>query len=588
MRRATILLLLPGLALAGQLLQGDQVRIYYGDGGLWNDPDTGVEAGLQFYDTGQARWMDITWPGTPWSAVFIGYTQGGTDHTSLNSATEPDWSVDEATDTAVGDRLIALHRFTTGDLQIDRMESLHTGGQAIWTQWTLTNTGTAAISNLRLTQSIDPDPDSSALVNPQPLTHNDTLDLDLDGLDDWVQSEGVTTGVSVGFGACDAGAQDLGHHASNTFLEDPDLTLTDEGGTLQDYTMNIRHTLTALAPGASVTFSTVTAMGHTATGAQNAYLDAMPEACGILDFDRDNDGYDSIDEGGDDCDDANADIHPGAKEVYYDGVDANCDGNDDDADEDGFAGNGESDCDDANADVNPGAKEVWYDGTDQDCDGNDNDADSDGFAGNGGRDCADDNAAVNPGAQEVWDDGPDQAWAGNDDDADGVSDRIDTDCDDADTDIHPAAKEVWYDGTDQDCSGDSDYDADGDSHDHEDYGGEDCDDYSIDVTPDIGEVYYDGVDADCSGDSDYDADGDGHDAAKFNGDDCADTDPARWRCQGDLYGGGGARCASVSASHSLLLVLLARIVGCLRRSGHPPAARSASRWPLPWDRGWRR
>ena len=37
------------------------------------------------------------------------------------------------------------------------------------------------------------------------------------------------------------------------------------------------------------------------------------------------------------------------------------------------------DCDDANADVNPGATELWYDGVDQDCDGQDDDQDGDGL-----------------------------------------------------------------------------------------------------------------------------------------------------------------------------------------------------------------
>jgi hypothetical protein len=44
------------------------------------------------------------------------------------------------------------------------------------------------------------------------------------------------------------------------------------------------------------------------------------------DVDADGDGY-TVADG--DCDDTNADIHPGATETPGDGVDSNCDGNDD-------------------------------------------------------------------------------------------------------------------------------------------------------------------------------------------------------------------------------------------------------------------
>src|SRR5687767_10363508 len=69
-----------------------------------------------------------------------------------------------------------------------------------------------------------------------------------------------------------------------------------------------------------------------------------------------------------DCDDADSGINPGSAEVWYDGVDGDCDGGDDydqDADGHAHAEHGGDDCDDADAGVNPGAEEVWYDGVDQ-------------------------------------------------------------------------------------------------------------------------------------------------------------------------------------------------------------------------------
>ncbi|MCO4748193.1 MAG: matrixin family metalloprotease [Proteobacteria bacterium] len=51
----------------------------------------------------------------------------------------------------------------------------------------------------------------------------------------------------------------------------------------------------------------------------------------------------------DDCDDTNGAVHPDAEEVWYDGVDDNCDGNDNDQDGDGVAI--DDDCDDLDATV---------------------------------------------------------------------------------------------------------------------------------------------------------------------------------------------------------------------------------------------
>jgi len=92
------------------------------------------------------------------------------------------------------------------------------------------------------------------------------------------------------------------------------------------------------------------------------------------DTDDDGDGY-TENEG--DCDDTNADIHPGAVEASGDSIDQDCDGTNDptstdtytDADGDGYIST--VDCNDNDASINPGADDTTVDGTDQNCDGTD-------------------------------------------------------------------------------------------------------------------------------------------------------------------------------------------------------------------------
>ena len=341
-------------------------------------------------------------------------------------------------------------------------------------------------------------------------------------------------------------------------------------------------------------------------------------------------GLDSV-IGGGDCDEQNIDIHPMAVEVSVDGVDQNCDDLEScywDSDGDGFAGlefilvedlqcsdSGVSmqseDCDDADAAIYPTATEIWYDGVDQNCDelsdydqdgdgqdsdvyggldcddeasdiradvsiveipGDDVDQNCDGFEacfldqdadGYGGSftvdsssltcdgnslsvlssDCDDDSSTVYPNAPELCDGLLNDCLATlplNEQDVDGdgyvecdvqewlgVSSVFGgSDCDDVDSTVYPGAQEIFYDGVDQDCTGGSDYDQDGDGQDSSQYGGSDCDDTNSAVYLGALDAWYDGIDSDCGGGSDYDQDGDGQDSSQYGGSDCDDTNPA--------------------------------------------------------------
>ena len=236
-------------------------------------------------------------------------------------------------------------------------------------------------------------------------------------------------------------------------------------------------------------------------------------------------------ENGEDCDDSTSTWQIEQPiEVFYNGIDDNCDASDLDGDQDadGFwladyeevvRENGgepmfvdpanEGDCDDVDPSINPNAMDSPYDGVDADCAGNDDyDQDADGFVSDEyvgritvgvdesgslpGGDCDDYMDAVHPDAVE-------DCSTEYDDDCDGSTSAVDAPgC----VLFYVDADGDGYGGSESGCQCDPVYPYVVDTSD-------DCNDRLSSVFPGAVDPPRDGVDSDCAGDDDYDYDDDG-------------------------------------------------------------------------------
>ena len=66
-------------ALASEALTGEAIEINYNDYGTWNNLTTGL--GFRYFDLSAATFVDITYPGTPWQLVTLGYSHEGEAYT---------------------------------------------------------------------------------------------------------------------------------------------------------------------------------------------------------------------------------------------------------------------------------------------------------------------------------------------------------------------------------------------------------------------------------------------------------------------------------------------------------------------------
>jgi hypothetical protein len=181
--------------------------------------------------------------------------------------------------------------------------------------------------------------------------------VDLGAGDDTFRTSGVPAPVSV------AGGPDndlLGGGEGNDVLAGgPGNDSLNGGGGVDDYFGETGNDTIEARDGRAERIS----CGAGADEARNDFIDIIAEC--ERGIDGDGDGFSSAI----DCNDAAANIFPGAPEVFDNGVDENCDGRDNpnlDRDGDGFAQPG--DCDDGNAAIRPNALEIRGNPFDENCD----------------------------------------------------------------------------------------------------------------------------------------------------------------------------------------------------------------------------
>lgn len=231
---------------------------------------------------------------------------------------------------------------------------------------------------------------------------------------------------------------------------------------------------------------------------------------------RDQDGDGITLDGGRDCNDGSAIVHPGAREICGNEIDEDCSGllDDRDLDGDGFECV-DGDCDDDNELIRPDASELPGDALDNDCDTQIDeihvDADEDGYYADDEdttlQDCNDEDPEIHPGAAEKCDE----------------SDR---NCDD-DPIKNATDKLIWYQDTDLDLYGGLITIAACTAPDGFVSLSGDCNELDDDIHPGAPETC-DSIDNDCDEEVDEDPlciDDDGDTFSEFQND-CDDTNPA--------------------------------------------------------------
>jgi hypothetical protein len=205
------------------------------------------------------------------------------------------------------------------------------------------------------------DPGDNRIVRCRPIAPNPpitSLAIDLGAADDRFRTSGFGIPISVAGGEGNDRLE--GGTAADVLAGgDGNDTLTGHGG-IDDFFGERGDDTIHSRDGAPERI----ACGADRDDADNDFTDILAEC--ERGFDLDRDGFSSAV----DCDEGNPGVNPGAREIFENGVDENCNGATDDTnfdrDRDGFPR--PVDCDDGNAGIRPGALEIRGNAVDENCD----------------------------------------------------------------------------------------------------------------------------------------------------------------------------------------------------------------------------
>ena len=269
--------LLGGSGQASETVRGRWIVAHYGDFGVWNNFD--IHAGLSCDFDGDGDQTEISYRGTRYAAFAFAFNHGEEELSFSSDPYDPTVTVLSEADLSTADRAWAAYEYNAGPLWLSKDEIWGVEDRSMRVVWTIYNDSDLEVEDLRVALMMDPDQDYDPTDSWSFDTNNDVQDLDGDGVEDWAQSVGRTSGDTVGFGACDPRNTEVGHHWDNDAGTDVDrIYVYDKDGASADSAMVWRwQAPMPLEAGGTITTSLVVAMGDTEEEAQDEWLAAMED-----------------------------------------------------------------------------------------------------------------------------------------------------------------------------------------------------------------------------------------------------------------------------------------------------------------------